>query len=246
MKQSKKQNKPLIKKKKNKLLPIVFGGFAIVLFGTIMMNGVVPEKVKKVSNDSAMTVGNFKEGKDFYILSNPIKDYVSSPTMEVTEFFWYGCPHCYTLEPYLNNWNQKNKNKNIEFERIHPAFSNSWVHHSKVFYSLKTIKKEKKYHDRIMKAIQENREFYSTANKISTLLDAEDRKSFISAYENVANDRLEEANMLSKKFGITGVPTIVIDGKYLTQAGMLDTYPEMMDLLTAFYNNHREIYKKDN
>lgn len=181
------------------------------------------------SNPDGMQVGEFKEYKDFFILDAPIEKYQATPEKEVVEFFWFGCPHCYNFEPYLSKWVDKQPS-NIVFDRIHPAFGSNWLPHSKTYYALKAMGAEEKYHDIVMTAIQENRGKYSNSASISELLAPEDREEFLSQYTKT-QDSIDEANMMAKRAGINGVPSIIIDGKYVTSPGYVGSNEKVLELV---------------
>lgn len=232
----KKMSQEESKNKKKRLMTNIGIGVvgAIFLIGGMsgMMGGGVNTDAHRSptkSNPDGMQVGEFKEYKDFFVLDAPIEKYQSTPEKEVVEFFWFGCPHCYNFEPFLSKW-VDDQPSNIVFDRIHPAFGSNWLPHSKTYYALKAMGAEEKYHDIVMTAIQENRGKYNNSASISELLEPQDKEEFLNQYTKT-QDSIDEANMMAKRAGINGVPSIIVDGKYVTSPGYVGSNEKVLELI---------------
>lgn len=160
-------------------------------------------------------------GKDYQILS-PEMGTDSGKKIEVAEFFWYRCPHCYQLEPGLNAWLKKLP-KDVNMRRIPAVLNESWAQLAKVYYTMEALGVADKYHDALFDAIHLDG---LDVSKDSVLFDwaakvGMNRQAFISAYQSFGvQSKVLRANQLTRESKITGVPSFVVDGKYLTSESM--------------------------
>ena len=97
---------------------------------------------------------DYTEGTDYERVSPPIAT-DETGKVEVYEFFWYGCPHCYRFEPYLQKW-LENKPDNVEFIRI-PAIFNSprWEVHARAYYTAEILEVQDRIHGPLFSAIHD-------------------------------------------------------------------------------------------
>ncbi|HET9652079.1 MAG TPA: thiol:disulfide interchange protein DsbA/DsbL, partial [Usitatibacter sp.] len=147
--------------------------------------------------------------------------------IEVIEFFWYGCPHCYHLEPALNAW-LKNAPKDVVFKRIPAVPSASWEPLASVYYTLEAMGLLDKYHTKVFDAIHKDNENIGNKNVREKWL----AKNGIDAkkYEEVEKSfsvvsKVQRAKQLTSAYKVDGVPRLVVNGKYFTspdQAGGAD------------------------
>ena len=86
--------------------------------------------------------------------------------IEVLELFWYRCPHCYELEPYLNKW-LKNKPEFVEFVRLPAILNRSWAFDARVYYTFVALGLEDRLHDAYFEAIHEDRKRFRTAEQVA-------------------------------------------------------------------------------
>ena len=143
--------------------------------------------------------------------------------VEVTEFFWYGCPHCYSMEPYINAW-LKNKPQDVVFKRV-PTYNDSWAPMVMLYYTLEAMGVVEQYHGKVFDAIHKQnvnlnnkgkRDEWLKANGIDPAKYAEVEKSFTVA------TKVQRAKQLTQAYKVDGVPRFFVNGKYFTspeQAG---------------------------
>ena len=184
---------------------------AIVIFG-LLLAGLLP----MTSASAAAT-----EGFDYQILS-PEMGTDSGKKIEVAEFFWYRCPHCYHLEPGLNAWLKKAP-KDVALRRIPAVLNDSWAQMAKAYYAMEALGVANKYHDTLFNAIHVDN---LDVSKDAVLFDwaakvGMNRKAFISAYQSFGvQSKVLRANQLTRDSKITGVPSFIVDGKYVTSESM--------------------------
>jgi len=178
-----------------------------------------------------MTGSAYAEGG--YELIEPPQNTSTSDKVEVMEFFWLGCPHCYSLEPTMNEW-EKNIPENVEFVREAPPLNKSWETHSRAFYAAQLMGKEHEFVDVMFKAIHEDRKPMRNPKKIADLAATVglDRDKFLSTMKSFAVEtRMRRSVQMAKSAGLTGVPALMINGKYRTGAQLAGGNAAIIDVI---------------
>lgn len=151
---------------------------------------------------------------------NPPQNTSSPDKVEVIEFFWLGCPHCYSFEPTIAAW-EEDIPDNVVFVREAPPLNKSWEQHSRGFYAAQLMGQEVPFVNAMFKAIHEDKQRMRKPDDIADLA-AElglDREKFLKTMKSFAvQTKLNRSIQLAKSAGISGVPAIVINGKYRTGA----------------------------
>ena len=158
-------------------------------------------------------------GKEYLLVQPPLKT-LDPKRVEVLEFFWYGCPHCFALEPDLHAW-VKTFPKNVYFRRVPAVFPQTphWMPLARAYYAAEMLGLAEKLHYDIFNGIHLSGQ---NLNDKETLLNfvqklGVNRKQFGQALDSPeVQNRVAEAQKLSVAAGIQGVPALVIDGKYQT------------------------------
>jgi thiol:disulfide interchange protein DsbA len=154
--------------------------------------------------------------------------------VQVLEFFWYACPHCYTLEPHLNGWLEK-KPDNIEFDRVPAMFPREdVVLHAKTYYALRLMGVEDELHEKIFRVIHDEDRQLKTQKDMEAFLDEQkiDLEAYRKAMQSFAvQTQARRAAVLAQRFDVSGVPAIVVDGKYRTTGLGGSTTMEVTDYL---------------
>jgi len=181
-------------------------------------------------------LAEIKEGKEYALLPQ-VQPTDSKGKIEVTEFFWYGCPHCHDFEPVLTKW-VKTLPKDVVFRRV-PADFGRWTPGVKLFYALESIGEEDRLHNELFDAIHNDRLNFNSEPEITDWLAKKgvDRKKFADAYNSfTVQSKVSRVRQLSSAYALTGVPTVIIGGKYTTSnvmAGSFEALPAIMDELIA-------------
>ncbi len=159
------------------------------------------------------------EGQEYRLIQPPLKT-LDPKRVEVLEFFWYGCPHCFALEPDLNAW-IKTLPKDVYIRRIPAVFLQKphWIPLARAYYAVEMLGLTEKLHDDIFNDIHLSGQ---NLNDTGTLLNfvqkfGVNRQKFQQALNSPEiQKRLAESEKLSLAAGIHGVPSFVINGKYET------------------------------
>jgi len=165
-----------------------------------------------------------EEGFDYRILpiAQPLE---SKGKVEVIEFFWYGCPHCYDFEPELMSW-VKRQPKDVVFRRVPVAFRDDFMPHSQLFYALEALGKGDALNEKVMYAMHKENKRLLTESEIADWVASQgiDRNTFLATYRSFAVvSKARTAKQLTEAYRIDGVPTIVMQGKYVTSPSIAGT-----------------------
>ena len=155
-------------------------------------------------------------GKD-YTLVNPAQSTNTGAKIEVLEFFFYGCSHCYKLHPYLDTW-EKKKVKDVELVFVPTIFSAPGETMARTHYALEALGQRKKLEVDLYKAWNVNNQDLRTADNATDFVvqHGVDRKQFSEAYNAFSTEsKVMRSKQLVQSYGIRGTPTVIVDGKYL-------------------------------
>lgn len=177
---------------------------------------------------------NYKEGVEYTRIADQAT--ASPDKIEVLEFFWYGCPHCYQFDPILERW-LETKPANVEFVRVPAVFRPEWKVHARTYYALQAMGLGEKYHKAIFDAMHKDKaDIYSETAMIDFLVSkGVNKDDFKSAYGSFSIDGLLRKTIKKvKSYAIRGVPAMAVNGKYLISgksAGSFDNMIRIVDYL---------------
>jgi thiol:disulfide interchange protein DsbA len=156
--------------------------------------------------------------------------------IEVREFFWYGCSHCFVLEPFLEKW-QKTMPKNAQFVRTPGVFNERWAVHARAYYAFEALGITDKMHGPLFHALHADKQPLNDAQSIAGFVARRggDSKAFLDAYNSFGMQAsVNRAIQAGRGVGLESVPTLIVDGKYMTNAniaGGYDKVPLVLDFL---------------
>jgi len=139
----------------------------------------------------------------------------------VVELFWYGCPHCYQFEPTVKPWAEQLPD-DVDFKRIPAMFGGIWNAHGQLFITLESMGVEPKVHDAVFAAYHQDRKKLATPEEMAEFLAGQgiDKQAFLKAYNSFGvRSRVEQAKKLGMAYQITGVPVMIVNGKYRFDLG---------------------------
>lgn len=164
---------------------------------------------------SASAAAQLAPGKD-YRLVNPPQPTDSGKSVEVLEFFWYGCPHCAHLQPALRTWLKK-KQADVAFRRTPAVLGDSWISLTWAFHAIDAMGLQDKLHYEVFTAIHEQRQRLSDQKVLFDWVAKQgvDRKQFMDTYNSFGvKSRGMRSIEMSRDYDIASTPTLVVDGKY--------------------------------
>ncbi len=166
-----------------------------------------------------ISTGNVMAAKEYEMI-NPPQPTTSKDKVEVVELFWYGCPHCFTLEPYVERW-LKRKPENVKFVRMPGMFRPSWEIHGRAYYAAEVLGVVDKVHKPMFEAIHEQKRSLNDEASIMALFKANgvSEKDFKRVFRSFAVEtKLRRAKDMGQRYGVRGVPALIVNGKYRTGA----------------------------
>lgn len=201
-----------------KLLALVIG-----LFCLVPLHGV--------------QAASFEEGVNYHWVA---PERAEGDQIEVIEFFWYGCPHCFSFEPIINEW-LENKPEDVVFRKMPATFNRPEVQlHAKAFYALEVMGVPGQIHVDIMAEMHNNKNRLATQGELENYLATKgiDIEAFRAALNSFAvHVKVQRAAQLAQRYGVTGVPSLVVDGQY--RNGDVRSYDEMIKLLDFLIEQSR-------
>lgn len=188
---------------------------------------------------SASTLTKWKAGTNYRLVANPQPPTVASGKVEVMEVFWYGCGHCYALDPELETWN-KSKAPYVEFVRVPVIWGPQQRQHAKLFYTLQALRRAD-LHTKVFDTIHQEGVSLIGRNEVEAraiqfaFLNREgvSEKDFDAAYDSMTvATNLARAESLTQKLSVSTVPVMYVNGKFTTSVSEAGGTPEMLALLT--------------
>ena len=159
----------------------------------------------------------------------------------IYEFFWYGCPHCYNLEPTMDRI-EADLEKDTKVVKLPVALRDSWIPHAKLYYALKQMDKIDQVHNLIFEEIHLEDNRLNTEQQMIDFLGKHgiDTGKFIEKYNSFGTEaRIKKASNLAKKYQIDSVPTIIINGKFLTSGSYVSSYDELYSVVNLLVERER-------
>lgn len=176
---------------------------------------------------------DFVPGKHYAGVSPQVATDVGEGKVEVVELFWYGCPHCYKFEPEINAW-LEHKPDYVEFVRVPAIFARNWEVHARAYYAAQQLGVLDKTHGATFDALHRERRKLLTEDDLAAFY-AElgvDEAKFRTAYNSFDVDsRTRRAAQLTMQYGITGVPAMVVNGRYHSSAQKTGTYENLLKVV---------------
>lgn len=164
----------------------------------------------------AASAKDYSEGVEYEAIKPVVPTNVPAGKVEVVEMFWFGCPHCFQFEPHLQKWLKK-KPANVEFIRMPATFNPLWKLHARAFYTAEILGVGEKMQQVIFEAYHLARNRLDTEKALRELFVENGVKGndFDDVFHSFAVEtRLARAVDLTQRYGITGVPAVIVNGKY--------------------------------
>jgi thiol:disulfide interchange protein DsbA len=171
---------------------------------------------------------------------NPPLPVESGSKIEVLEFFWYGCIHCYNLEPRLDTW-LKTLPRDVEFRRVPAVFNERWAHDASIFYAMDALGLVEKLHRPLFDAIHRDRLRTDRWQELSAWLQKQgvDAQKFESTLKSFGvQGKTKRAIRLTADYKIDGTPSMAVHGRYTVRSS--DTMLGTVNELVAAVRKHKQ------
>jgi protein dithiol oxidoreductase (disulfide-forming) len=180
------------------------------------------------------------EGREFRSVKPPQPTEAPDGKVEVVEFFWYGCPHCNSLEPILKEWVGRLPD-HVVFRKVHVPFG--LAAHQQLFYTLQALGKAEALNERVFAAIHEQRQRLDKPEDMADFVARHgiDRKQFLDTYGSFGvRTRMQRATQLAAGYKIDGVPSFGVNGKYVTAPSMVGSNAAALRMIELLVERERK------
>lgn len=179
------------------------------------------------------TIGTAVAGRNYQVLDNFGKTKVAPGKVEVVEYFWYGCPHCNKLEPYLEHW-EENKESYVKFRRVPVPFRGLWQVHARAYFTAERLNVLGKSHQAFFDAIHKKRMPLTNKKNIAKFYSeyGVNIDEFNEVYDSFGVDSKMRLALREVEFyKVNSVPAIVVNGKYLLNVQMAGSEANLIEVI---------------
>ncbi len=166
-----------------------------------------------------------------YRLIEPPRLFHAEPgKIEVVEFFWYGCPHCYRLEPYLQEWDARQP-QDVVFRRIPAVLGKDWVPHARAYYITEILGVVEQTHVSLFDRIHKENITTDKRQSLRAFLASHGvpEADFDRLYESEeVKKKIQRSHLLARRIGVTGVPVVMVNGKYLLSGSITGSQEQII------------------
>jgi protein dithiol oxidoreductase (disulfide-forming) len=188
-----------------------------------------------------------KAGVEYHELSTP-QPTDTAGKIEVIEFFWYGCPHCYNFEPILSAWVKKLP-KDTHFRRVPAMFNDEYAQGARAFYALDAIGEEERVHKALFDAVHTgSRLRVADEAALTEWLGKQgvDTKKFAAAYRSFSVEgKLKRAAQLTQAYKFDGVPSMVVNGRYVVNTDKVTSFDQLLAITDYLIDQSRKTGGKE-
>ncbi len=185
----------------------------------------------------------FSAGQHYDVIADQVARTAGRDQIEVAEFFWYGCGHCYTFEPLLAGW-KKTLAEDVAFRPI-PAIWNPVMElHAKAYYAAEALDVLGTVHPALFEAMNVQRKRLSSVDEIAAIFMAQGvaREDFDKAFNSFGvSSQVRQADAAAKSAGISGTPSMMVEGKYLLSGRKAGGQAEMLQIADFLVAKEREV-----
>ncbi len=182
------------------------------------------------------------QAEDAYKLIIPAQPTQTDGKIEVLEVFWYGCPHCYHFEPFVTEW-LKTKPDDVDFRRMPGIFNKNWVPHAKAYFTAEKLGVLDRIHSQLFDALHKDRKRIFTESELKDFFVSQgiDGDEFTRIYNSSeVETKFKQAFIMGQRYKITGVPAVIVNGKYMTSGSMAGSYENLLKTIDQLVDKERK------
>ena len=183
---------------------------------------------------------NFVEGTHYDLISPPVHT-LHPDKIEVAEFFWYGCSHCYDFEPMLEQW-RKSMPEDVSFRGIPAVWRDPMELHARAYYTAEALGVLDTMHPVLFQAMNVDRKPLASEKEIAALFVANgvSEEDFHKMFNSFGvNSQVSQGVAIGKAAKITGTPTLMVNGKYLISGRTAGGQAEMLEVVNFLIGKER-------
>ena len=180
-----------------------------------------------------------------YRVQQPAQPTESGNRLEVLEFFWYGCPHCFSLESVLKEWVRRQPG-DVALRKVHVALGPSWAPHQQLFYTVEALGRSADLDEKIFAALHIERLALDRPEKMADFLARHgvDRKQFLDTFESfTVKTRQRKATTQAGAWGLDGVPGLGVNGRWYTAPSMARGNVQALQVVDFLLDRERKARK---
>lgn len=178
----------------------------------------------------------FEAGRDYRRVTPAQPTNVQPGQVEVLEFFWYGCPHCYQAESHVRAW-LESKPAGVTFTRVPATVNRGWVLMAQAYYTAEELGVLDVMHPALFAAFHEDPVMLGSPRQVGAyFMDKTDvtEEQFATAFNSpTVASKVQRADALARRYAVRGVPTMTVNGKFATNPTMTDGYARMVKVVDA-------------
>jgi len=204
------------------------------------MNAILPRLLRPLAAALMLLAGLSAlgapvEGVNYRTLKPAVPTSVAPGKVEVVEVFWYACGHCYLLEPKIEAWERKGKPANVELVRMPAVWNDLLKMHARLFYTIDVLRRPE-LQGEVFREINVRGNRLDTPEKIEAFVVSRgvSKADFQKTFSGFAvESKLARAVDLNKRYRIASTPTVIVNGKYVTDAGMAGGEDKLFEVINA-------------
>jgi protein dithiol oxidoreductase (disulfide-forming) len=182
----------------------------------------------------------YKEGEHYTVLAKPVAT-VDVNKIEVVELFWYGCPHCYSLEPLVDRWAAQRPN-DVEFIRMPAVLNSNWETHARAYFAAQELGVLEKTHGALFYALHVQRKPLFTQEMLAGFYAdyGVGEEAFNKVFKSfVVSAQISRVKKAQRGYRLTGVPVVVVNGKYKVDGTMKAGSKGLFDVVDYLIEKER-------
>jgi len=192
---------------------------------------------------SAPRTWKYRQGAHYQQFANAQGTSSSPDKIEVAEVFWYGCPHCFSFEPYLEKW-KPTLGSDVSFVRIPVMWNPTNEIHARLFYTIQALGIQDEAHGAIFSELHTNRKMLASEGAqrdfITSNFDVSE-EDFDKAYRSFSvNGKLQQAKTFTQRYQVRSVPLLIINGKYATTGDEVRSLDEVLEIADELIERERQ------
>lgn len=189
-----------------------------------------------------MFASTYLHAADAYTNIIPAQPTQTEDKIEVVEVFWYGCPHCYDFEPYVNKW-LASKPDDVHFRRMPGIFNKNWVAHAKAYFTAEKLGVLEVIHSSLFDALHKQRKRIFSEDQlkdffVSKGIDGDEFTRVFNSSE--VESKFKQAFVMGQRYKITGVPAVIVNGKYMTSGSLAGSYDNLLKTIDELVEKERQ------
>lgn len=184
----------------------------------------------------------FIEGLQYELLDE-VQPVQTGDNVEVVEMFWYGCPHCYDFEPHIQRW-QSSIPEATTYVPVPAIFSAQWEFHARTYYTFEALGMVEPLHADFFDSIHKHNLKIKDVEGLAAWVEKRtgNGADVTATFDSFAvSNKLNFARVMTNKYGITGVPMIIVDGRYRTSVSLAGGATQLIDLINFLVEKSKEV-----